>query len=313
MKYNFNSSIFFYCFFAICVASCSWIDATHSPLKTAKQVGQSPLEDCTVVKDPEGWSVPIWRPGNYCIVQNLKQSWPLIRFPHQRLPRSPLISIYSDNIFLDLKGHHLSSTTPILTGIYKIVSSSENNLPITITNGKITTAEKPTIFMVEDWNLNNLRFGRSYSLASSEGDMSKYRPTMFILENLTIKSEKHAIIIQGKSNSIRNCIIIGGNGTVNIYGPNLTFEGNTIISNFTEPKSATDEQPVALHLEDAANSIVRNNRILIKGSKVFNSTAMVLANSPNVLIENNIVRDASDIYKLKDDRSSVRAIGNDSK
>ena len=119
--------------------------------------------------------------------------------------------------------------------------------------------------------------------------------------------------MQGKRNIIRNCTIIGGNGTVNVYGPNLLFEGNTIILNAQTPKTPGDEKPVALYLEDAADSVVRNNKIVIKGSGVFNPNAIVLVNSPNVLLEHNIIRGTRTVYKSLDERSSVREIANDAK
>ena len=119
--------------------------------------------------------------------------------------------------------------------------------------------------------------------------------------------------MQGKRNIIRNCTIIGGNGTVNVYGPNLLFESNTIILNAKIPKNPDDEQPVALYLEDAADSVVRNNKIIIKGSDALNPNAIVLANSSNVLLEHNTIRGTKSVYKLLDQRSSVKEHANDAK
>jgi hypothetical protein len=119
--------------------------------------------------------------------------------------------------------------------------------------------------------------------------------------------------MQGKRNIIRNCTIIGGNGTVNVYGPNLLFEGNTIILNAKTPKTAHDEQPVALYLEDAADSVVRNNKIIIKGPGELNPEAIVLVNSPNVVLEHNTIRGTKTVYKLLDQRSSVKDFPNISK
>lgn len=274
---------------------------------------QKSAEECTLLKDPEGWSIDLWKPGNYCLGMDLKQFWPADRAPHQRLPISPMINIYSSEVSLDLKEHSLLSETPMHFGVYKSFSDDAKKLPTIIKNGKITTIAKPAIFIVEMWNLENKRFGRPYSFASSRGDISKYKPTLIILENLTIKSNQYAIIMQGKRNIIRNCIIIGGNGTVNVYGPNLLFEGNTIVSDMKEPHAAGNEPPVALYIEDAADSIIRNNKFIIRGSSLLNSTAIALANSPNILIERNTVSGTSEFYKLQDDRSSVRAIGNYSK
>ena len=119
--------------------------------------------------------------------------------------------------------------------------------------------------------------------------------------------------MQGKRNIIRNCTIIGGNGTVNVYGPNLLFEGNTIILNAQTPKTPGDEKAVALYLEDAADSVVRNNKIVIRGSGALNANAIVLVNSANVLLEHNTIRGTRTVYKSLDERSSVSEIGNDAK
>ena len=117
--------------------------------------------------------------------------------------------------------------------------------------------------------------------------------------------------MQGKNNIIRNCRIIGGNGTVNLYGPNLLLEKNTIILNSTEAQGPSDEQPIAIYLEDAAESIVRNNKIIVNGLPVINLAAIVLTNSPDVLVEKNTITGTRNLYRMRDDRSSARLIGND--
>ena len=282
------------------------------PVKSRTTV-EKITKSCTELTDSEGWSVGIWKPGNYCIGQNLNQSWPLIKFAHQAVPLSPLIGIFSGNVTIDLREHHLKNTTPVYSGVFTYFSSDESILPTTIKNGKISTSDIPTMYMVDKWNLGNQRFGRSYPLSSSHGDISQYKPTVFVLENLTLEGNKHAIIMQGKRNIIRNCTIIGGNGTVNVYGPNLLFEGNTIILNAQTPKTPGDEKPVALYLEDAADSVVRNNKIVIRGSGALNANAIVLVNSANVLLEHNTIRGTRTVYKSLDERSSVSEIGNDAK
>lgn len=278
-----------------------------------KSIVQHDESRCIELTDPDGWGVGVREPGYYCLDQDLHQSWPMIRFPHQRLPLSSLISIYGGGVTIDLKGHRLSSTTPINSGIFTNISGDDKTLPITIKNGTITTLKTPAVAMIDAWNLENHRFGRSYGLAASHGDFSKYKPTVFILENLTLKSNQHVVIMQGKRNIIRNCTIVGGNGTINLYGPNLLFEGNTIVLDAKSPKEPGNEPPVALYLEDAADSVVRNNKIVIKGSGVLNPQAIVVANSPNILLEHNIIRGTKIIYKLLDQRSSVKDLANDAR
>lgn len=310
MTYKINSARSLFLHSIVGATICTAANAQYSARGMVEKKIPQHHENCTLLSDPDGWSIAAGEPGNYCLGKSLKQSSPIIKFQHQSSPRSPLISIYSSDVSLDLRGFHLSSSTPNHSGVYTNFLSSENNLPTTIKNGEITTTDDPAIYMVDMWNMGNKRFGRGYALASSEGDISKYKPTVFVLENLTIKSDQHTIIMQGKRNVIRNCKIIGGNETVNIYGPNLLFEENTIITNITKPGATGNEQPVALYLEDAANSIVRNNNIVINGPELPNSSAIALVNSQDVLIENNTITGTKKIYKLVDDLSSARAFGN---
>ena len=166
--------------------------------------------------------------------------------------------------------------------------------------------------MVHSWNIKNERFGPNIGLAASYGDLIQYRPTEFILENLTLESDNIVIIMQGKKNIIRHCKIIGGNGTVNLYGPNMTFEDNEIILNAKDPQKEGDEPAVALYLEDAQDSVIRNNRITIKG-RAAKSDAIVLKNSANVVIEGNTITGSKEVYKLLDEISSVKAVRNTAK
>jgi hypothetical protein len=281
--------------------------------KETKNAGQQDMKKCIELTDARGWSVDVSKPGLYCMGQDLHQSWPMFQFAHQAVPHSSLIEIFSANVIVDLKRHQLSSITPINGGIVTHLSGDENILPTIVRNGKIKTSKRPAVRMVDLWNIGNMRFGHGLALAASKGDLSLYKPTVFILENLTLKSDQHAVIMQGKRNVIRNCTIIGGNGTVNVYGPNLLFEGNTIILNAETPKTPDDEKPVALYLEDAADSIVRNNKIIIKGSGALNPNAIVLVNSPNVVLEHNTIRGTKTVYKLLDQRSSVKDFANSAK
>lgn len=238
----------------------------------------------------------------------------------------PLIGILDgSNITIDLMERHLSSK--VHTGIRfsdgGYWPNGGGQAPpyhaIKIINGSISTSKQATVFMAHKWNNKNKRFyhqqlgdgerAEAGALADYDGDLSQYRPTEFVLENLTLEADNIAIIMQGKKNVIRHCKIIGGNGTVNLYGPNLTFEDNEIILNAKDPQRDGDEPAVALYLEDAADSVVRNNRITIKGH-ASKSDAIVLKNSPNVLLEGNTITGTQAVFRLLDASSSVQARGN---
>lgn len=124
---------YFLIFSAMGMAICTSANVVSSTSTVQNQGHQEKLISCTLLNDPEGWSIDAWEPGNYCLEQDLIQHWPAIRRPHQRLPRSPFISIYSSNVHIDLKRHTLSGTMPILSGVYSGFSGNDNNLP-TITN-----------------------------------------------------------------------------------------------------------------------------------------------------------------------------------
>ena len=262
--------------------------------------------NCVELKDENGWSVAVWDPGQYCIAQDLHQSWPLIRLPDQPTPKSALIDVRSGNVTVNLMGRHLVKKTPVGEGIWVSATSQR---AIRIFNGSISTSSPLAVFMVQEWNIDNKRFGWGHSIASSHGDLSQYRDTEYILENLTLESDNIVIIMQGKKNIIRHCKIIGGNGTVNLYGPNMTFEDNEIILNAKDPQKDGDEPAVALYLEDAQDSVIRNNRITIKG-RAAKIDAIVLKNSANVVIEGNTITGSKEVYKLLDEISSVKASGN---
>lgn len=287
-------------------------------------------KNCFGLTDHDNWSVGVSRAGSYCIAQDLHQARPLpylLRMPHQSVPMGPLIDILrgGSNITIDLLERHLSSE--VHTGIQisdgGFWPNGGGKVPpyrdIKIMNGNVSTSKQATVFMVHAWNDSNRRFyhrplgdgerSEAGALADYGGDISQYGTTEYILENLTLESDNIVIIMQGKKNVIRHCKIIGGNGTVNLYGPNMTFEDNEIILNAKDPQKEGDEPAVALYLEDAQDSVIRNNRITIKG-RAAKTDAIVLKKSTNVVIEGNTISGTPEVFRLLDNTSSVKATGN---
>jgi hypothetical protein len=116
---------------------------------------------------------------------------------------SPLISIFSSNVTVDLMNRNLSAQTPTGQGVVAEDTSRMPRHTIEIRSGTIRTASQPTIFMVNSWNSNNVRFGSGrFAIAESAGDLTQYKPTEFVLENLTLTAENHVIIMQGMNNII---------------------------------------------------------------------------------------------------------------
>lgn len=269
---------------------------------------------CIPLKDQSSWNLGVFEPGNYCVAQNLHQSSPWLLLPHQAAPSGSLLRVDSGNVVVDLMGHNLQSDISYGIGVYLYSGANDPDHLVQIRNGSIEMSKQLAIFMVHAPNEKNERFyhesleagvrSNAAKLASYDGDTSRYVSTEFVLQNLTLKSDYHVVLLQEKKNVIRNCRIIGGIGTINPYGPDLVFENNEIFLKATDPKTKDGEPPVALYLEDADNSIVRNNRFIIKG-RVADTTAIVLKNSANVRIENNTITGATKDIKLLDTRSTT--------
>jgi hypothetical protein len=264
---------------------------------------------CQVLQDKvHGWSVRASAPGNYCLAADLKQTETpaMLRLPHQPGPVDPLLTIASANVAVDLGQHALFGKRSSGLGLWLNGGRDMRYFPADVRNGTIRTEEQPAVFMVYAWNRRNKRFSENSAAAglAVANSIDEYVTTRFVLEDLTLEASKIAVILQGRNNVIRRCKIIGGNGAVNLHGPDLVFEDNEIVMNAREPK-ANDEAPVALYLEDSSNSVVRNNRIIIRG-RVVGAEAIVLKNSSNVTLQNNSVNGGPQTHKLLDQRSSLR-------
>ena len=296
-------------FLALSMLGASVLPSYASPLQGASPVG------CTVLTDAQGWSVYVRKPGAYCIGRDLKQSAPpqWLRLPHQPVPTEPLVQVRgTGQVKVDLTGHRLSTTMPIGFGIWHR-SGARVQRTIAFFNGQVSTTIQPAVVMVHDWNSENKRFYMKKvgantlmgpTLSDAHGEIGAYPVTEYILEDLTLTSDQVVIIMQGKGNIIRRCKIIGGNAAVNLYGPNLVFEDNEIIMDARDPTEAGGEPQVALYIEDGADSVIRNNRFVIRGRPVA-ATAVVLKYSDRVVLEGNTISGKATLFKKLDNRSSV--------
>jgi len=249
-----------------------------------------------------------WCRGQYCMAEDLKQSETpaVLRLPHQPTPMDPLLTIAASDVVVDLQGHALLGHRSSALGLWLNGAGGMRYFSVKVRNGTIRTEKQPVVFMTYAWNRKNKRFSETSAAAAlaSANVLNEYPVTGFVLENLTLQARDVAVILQGRNNVIRRCTIIGGNGAINLYGPGLVFEDNEIVLNASEV-GANGEAPVALYLEDAEGSVVRNNRITIRG-RVAGAEAIVLKNSSNVVVQNNTVNGGAQTYKLLDQQSSVR-------
>ena len=290
------------------------------PLATLAQ--NSAALPCKRLSDPQGWTVAVFKPGNYCLNHDLKQSvmpaW--MRLPHQAVPMGPLIDIDDvGNVSIDLASHRLSTNRDTGFGVYHLGGSGLPNKPIaphrfiSLANGSIRTTVQPAVMIIYSFNVENTRFYhkdigkkslRVPELSNAHGDLGRYLPTDYVLENLTLTSDQVVIVMQGKHNIIRHCKIIGSNAAVNLYGPNLVFEDNEIIMEARDPTDAGGEPQVALYVEDGADSVIRNNRFVIKG-RPNAATAIMFKNSERVVMEGNTVAGKATLFQKLDDKSTV--------
>jgi hypothetical protein len=216
------------------------------------------------------------------------------------------MTIAASDVQVDLGGHVLRAKQPAAQGLWINGRGDSRIHSVRVTNGSIAITDRPAVFMVYAWNSDNDRFRRRSvaGFLATARDPSDYKHTGFVLENLTLEARDVAVIMQGRGNTIRHCKIIGGNAAVNLYGPDLIFEDNEIVLNATETPPG-GEPAVALYLEDANGSTVRNNRITIRG-RTAGAEAIVLKNSSEVTLQNNSVNGGPQTYKLLDQQSSLR-------
>ena len=147
--------------------------------------------------------------------------------------------------------------------------------------------------------------------------------TNILLEDLTIKSGGLAAYLVGRNNVIRRCRIeVEGHEAIALFGTNNQLIDNEIIVKRTRrapPKptpSLADmhlgseyEEYAAIWIRDAPGLIMRGNKITVKG--LFPAEeAILLINSPNVVIEDNKVTGVKKLYRALDAHSSARARNN---
>ncbi|MGE0798120.1 MAG: right-handed parallel beta-helix repeat-containing protein [Lautropia sp.] len=140
--------------------------------------------------------------------------------------------------------------------------------------------------------------------------------TRHLIENLTIHAGRHAIVIDGRNNVIRNNrLIVDGETAIIAIGPGTVIEDNDIEVRGQRRDVSADagdrprSYPIRLILADGA--IVRNNRIRFAGAvpRVRGPAAIQLRQSQRVVAENNR---AERVIQLVDSdlQSTHRAAGN---
>lgn len=319
------------CLFLVSIA------AIHQAM--AKDLNVSRESECISVRPehPVRQSFRITKPGRYCVVEDFDQRW-VFTLPHTDMP-FPFHTVLSvaDDVELNLRGHKLRSNPPLWhTGLDVGMRTVVENGTIEVMGGLPISGGglKSTGNILLDLKIPEKEaVGSIGPISLSGGDLGLYPDTELVFENLAIRTNHTAIVLQGKKNVIRNCHIEGGNNTLLLYGPNLKLLNNTIVLNSRDPElyaeeirrnstrfypipsayveAARQSEPVAVWLEDADNALVSGNTIIVKGSAK-EPQAIAITNSKNVrILENNVIKGAAKPYQLRDAVSSALSVPED--
>lgn len=244
--------------------------------------------------------------------------------------RGPLIELFGSDITLDLNGHALHSdraSTALYSRVWgKLREPRKRNY--TFRNGTIDVGGSG-IFLT-GWQYG----GQSHNYRPGPNQISmavdwygtnfrQFGKTDILLENLTIKSGDLAVYLVGQNNIIRHCHIeVKGHEAVALFGANNQLIDNEIIVRRSLPAPSEPWQPparlnigsyypeyAAIWIRDAPGLVIRGNKIVIEGW--FNAKeAIMLINSPDVVIEDNEITGANKLYTALDAQSSAHARNN---
>jgi hypothetical protein len=293
--------------------------------------------DCTVLQPqhPREQSALIETPGRYCLEADFAQ--PKLIDLHDMRPRGldSMLTLWSGEVDVNLCSHALRSDG----GVGAIVKSYSGKLDhVRIHDGTLSARKGNdgvrivglggaiTSFIVgllsdkeEYFQEYPERRGKPGEDAWIEAEITKalqalpatpadYPSRRLVLENLTIRVERYAAVLQGADTVIRNCTIeVDGHTALFLYGPRALIEGNTLIVN-GEDTALEADAPIRLH--QAEGTVIRGNKIVIKRPAP-SRAAITLVQSPDVVAEDNRIYGAESLAKTFDEASSVRDEGND--
>jgi len=242
----------------------------------------------------------------------------------------PLVELDGSDIVLDLNHHVLRlnrASTAINSRVWgKLQEPRRRNL--TFRNGTIDVGGNGIV--LQGWQYGGQRHNYRPGPDQIDTAVNWYGPnfrefgdTNILLENLTIKSGGLAAYLVGRNNIIRHCHIeVEGHEAIALFGANNQLIDNDIVIKRSRPRPSEPYQPparlnigsyyseyAAIWIRDAPGLIIRGNKITIEG--LLNvKEAILLINSPNVVIENNEVSGADRLYTALDEQSSAHARDN---
>lgn len=278
-----------------------------------------------------GQSLTLVGPGCFFLEQDVARyvgRWG--RFLGEPGGKGPLIELHGSDITLDLNGHALRSDragTAIDARVWgKLREPRKRNL--TFRNGAIEVGGDGIVLI--GWQYGGQ--SQNYRPGPDQIDTAidwygpnfrEFGDTNILLENLTIKTGGLAAYLVGRRNIIRHCHIeVKGHEAIALFGANNQLIDNEIIVKRSSPAPSKPYQPppslnigsyyseyAAIWIRDAPGAIIRGNKIVLEGW--FNAKeAIMLINSPNVVIEDNEITGAKKLYTALDSQSSAHARNN---
>ena len=296
----------------------------------------SPISACTMLypRSAADQDASIDSAGPYCLGSDFNQS-ALYGAGHSGPRRDhALVSIEGGDVTIDLRQHTLHTdarshglrifakgNAGVTRDLKREFGTSSRN--VTVRNGVIDLRGIGTgVVFIREWNLIMLD-------EKIPPEAAPYEKTRYVLENLTIKTDNVGIQLEGDGNIVRNCVIESdGDAAIIMAGPNSQVLNNTIvlgepwIPTWTKSSEAWDpftmlyktpaarrQTRAAIVLQDGGGSIVRGNRIEVKGKSATRHSIYLNNGSKDVLIEGNTFVDGVDA-PLLGNGSSGRLVGN---
>jgi hypothetical protein len=219
-------------------------------------------------------------------------------------PYRHLLGIIANDVIVDMANHTLHSDGNSGGIVAERIEEGEKPIPrnIIVQNGVLDLRGLGTAVDISDhWPMYNID-------APAPKDFPGFKKTGVILENLLIRADNVGVMLEGDGNIIRNCVIeSGGDSAIMMAGPNGKILNNTIIlidpliptwlahgnkgivyqiANLSDFRKAP-RTAIALHR--ATGTVIRGNRIEVKGKSSTRHNIYLTDASLGVQIEGNTI------------------------
>lgn len=291
-------------------------------------------QDCKSIGLYESYRVQqghIKAPGKYCLTFDIAQPrlFDIHAGSYKSFSGASLISIVcgheqdcsllsdKDNYQLDLQGHTIRADVENMVGI----QNWSGGLRVSIKNGLIDVpgSTNPNYGISLRGERAPMQFPKSKSggaqnvgkrcwpsdplcedISASEYLDKKtpiYSVSAYTVDHMTIKAGWRGVVMGGANNTLRDSTIeVDGHTAIFMYGPGSIIENNTII---IHGKGDAKPFDAAIKLRDAHGAVVRNNRIIYKGSWFGKAPAAInLLDSTDVTVEGNTVEQFEKLIRL---------------